>query len=300
MIGGNGTTRQFNSFEEAKRFFREQIKRLHPDRGGDKEEFLSLLERYQEFLERHRDQSRIKVVSKIPFTGNYFFTVLDLTVEEIALGCKKRIKVPGEEVLCPSCKGTGKRINGKSEICGFCKGTGFVEVKESFRTSYLTCPYCKGEGYVYKETCDQCKGKGKIRLHKEVEFQLPLGLKQGDIIYIPRFFANTVCDVYVEVNVIPHDYFLLDGHKLIYKCRIPFWEVILNQEISIPTLEGEERIPSNKFLSGEPIVIKGRGPFIDEYNRGDLVVQFELYIPENIPKKAKDLILKAVKIIQNS
>jgi len=296
---GNGTLgRQFTSFEEAKKFFREQIKKLHPDKGGDPQEFLTLLERYQEFLRDYGKKREVKVVKNIPLRGNYFFAVLDLTVEEVALGCNKKVKIPGEEVVCPSCNGTGKKVDGKSEECGFCRGTGFIEVESSGRKSYLSCPYCKGYGYILKDYCDECKGKGKVRIQKEVEVKLPLGIKQGDIIFVSRAYADTPYDLYFEINILPHPYFSIEEDRLIYHCRIPFWEVMLKEEITIQTLEGEEKLPTSRFLSGSPILIKGRGPFINEHERGDLLVKFELFVPERIPEKAKSLIAKAVEIIK--
>ena len=296
----NLNLRNFNSFEEAKRFFREQIKRLHPDKGGNKEEFLDLLERYHEFLKSYQKSLEIKVVKNPPLRGNYFFSILELTVEEVALGGKKKIQIPGEEVICPKCKGTGKKEDGNTQICGFCKGQGFIEVKDNKKNtvSYLTCPYCKGFGYLLTEYCDECKGKGKIRIQKEVFIEIPLGLKEGDILYISKFAINSSCDLYLEINILPHPYFILKENKLIYKCKIPFWEIILKEEIPIYTLEGEEKISTSLFTQGSPIVIKGRGPFLSNGERGDLIVDFTIYIPENIPSEAKELISKAAEIIQ--
>jgi len=299
MVFNNGFTKKFASFEEAKKYFREQIKRLHPDKGGNKEAFLELLEIYHKFLKEHREKAEVKVVKNISLTGNYFFSVLDLSVEEVALGCKKRVKVPVEEVICSACNGTGKRMNGNGEKCGFCKGTGFVEIKKENRVSYLTCPYCNGYGYIFKERCEECKGRGKIRITKEIEFSLPFGVKHGDIIFVSKGFAGTKYDLYFEVNILPHPYFSIEENTLVYKLRLPFWDVILKEEIRIHTLEGEETLPSSMFLKGEAIRIKGRGPFVSESERGDLLIKFEFYIPENIPEEAKSLISQAVKIIQN-
>jgi DNA segregation ATPase FtsK/SpoIIIE-like protein len=164
--------------------------------------------------------------------------------------------------------------------------------------SYLTCPYCKGFGYLLTEYCDECKGKGKIRIQKEVFIEIPLGLKEGDILYISKFAINSSCDLYLEINILPHPYFILKENKLIYKCKIPFWEIILKEEIPIYTLEGEEKISTSLFTQGSPIVIKGRGPFLSNGERGDLIVDFTIYIPENIPSEAKKLISKAAEIIQ--
>jgi molecular chaperone DnaJ len=249
----------FSSFEEIKQYFREQAKKLHPDKGGNKEEFLVLLNWYQRILEKFKEKYKIEVVNKCPLIGNYFFSVLELTVEEIALGGKKKIKIP----------------------------------------TYLNCPHCNGQGTLFTESCENCKGKGKLRIQKEVYIDIPLGLKEGDIIFIPKERIDSFYDLYLEVSVIPHPYFSLKNNNLIYKCKIPFWEVILKKEITIYTLEGKESISSKLFTNSSPIIIKGRGPFLNDGKRGDLLIDFQIYIPEKIPFKAKKLIFEAVNIIKS-
>ncbi|PMP65319.1 MAG: hypothetical protein C0190_06825 [Thermodesulfobacterium geofontis] len=293
--------KNFSSFEEIKQYFREQVKKLHPDKGGNKEEFLSLLDWYHKVSEKFGEKYKIEVVNKCPLIGNYFFSVVEFTVEEIALGGKKKIQIPGEEVVCPSCNGEGKKKEGLTKICGFCKGSGCIEIRDKRRDipTYLNCPYCRGLGILWIENCENCKGKGKIRIQKEVYIDIPLGLKEGDIIFIPKEKIESAYDLYLEVSIVPHPYFSLKDNNLIYKCKIPFWEVILKKEITIYTLEGKEKISSKLFTNNSPIIIKGRGPFLKNGERGNLLIDFQIYIPEKIPLKAKKLILEAVNIIES-
>ncbi len=291
---------RFSSVEELKKYFREKVKHLHPDRGGSKEEFLQFISWYEEVSKKLRSSRQVEVVKRCPLTGDYVFSVLEFTVEEIALGGKKKIKIPYEEGICKACGGTGKNKNGRAEICGFCKGSGFVEVFDSRneKNTYLKCPYCKGLGYLLLEQCQYCLGKGKIKEEKEVVIDIPVGLKEGDILFLPKESVGAISDLYYEVAIKPHPYFVLKGSDLIYKCKIPFWEIMLNEEISILTLEGEEKVPSYLFTRDSPVVLKERGPFLKDGRRGDLLIEFQIIVPHSIPEKAKFFIKKAVEILK--
>ncbi len=293
--------KKFNSIEEIKKYFRRKIKSLHPDKGGDKEEFLNFISWYYQTLQKFEDTSyKVHIVKNYPAKGNYIFSILEFTVEEIALGGKKKIKIPYKEELCKFCKGTGKSEKSKKKKCNFCKGKGIIELHKSFdkNQEFFKCPYCKGLGYLFTNECEFCGGKGRIRKEKEVFIEIPKGLKEGDILYIPDKLIGSICDLYYEVNILPHPYFLLRNGNLIYKCKIPFWEVILNKEIIIMTLEGKEKLPSKLFTKDPPIVLKERGPFLKNGKRGDLLIDFQIYVPGNIPQEAKRIISKAVEILQ--
>ncbi len=292
--------KNFSSFKEIRQYFREKVKKLHPDKGGNKEEFLNLINWYQQILEEFEKRYKIEVVSNCPSVGNYFFSIIELSVEEVSLGGRKKIKISAEEIVCPSCGGTGKKKDGITKVCGFCKGSGSIEIIDKRRNvpTYLTCPYCKGSGNLLTEICEECKGKGKIRTQKEVYIDIPLGLKEGDIIFVPKERIDSAWDLYLEVSIAPHPYFVLKNNNLVYKCKIPFWEVILKEEITIHTLEGKEKIPSKLFTKGSPIVIKGRGPFLKNGKRGDLLIDFQIYIPEKIPLKAKKLISQFAQLVE--
>ncbi|WP_028840741.1 DnaJ C-terminal domain-containing protein [Thermodesulfobacterium hveragerdense] len=292
--------RQFNSFEEAKRFFRETVKKLHPDRGGDREEFLEFIKSYEEFFQSYRETSKVKVLKNPVLKGNYFFSVLELTVEEVALGGKKKITIPGEEKVCPKCEGLGKKKDGPLSQCGFCKGIGFVETYDQRKEaiSYLTCPYCRGQGVILTEKCEECKGKGYVKILNEFWLEIPLGLKEGDYLYVEKEILGVDYDLYLEVIIKPHPYFSLVDGNLKYRCQIPFWEILLNDFITIKTLEGEEVVSSSLFTEGHPVILKGRGPFLPNGKRGNLIVDYHIYLPKKLPTKAKDLLKKVVEFIE--
>lgn len=289
----------FSSFQELKHYFRERIKSLHPDRGGNKEEFLEFMNWYEKVSKYLRNCScfqKVEVKDTCAFKGKYLFSILEFTVEEIALGGFKKIKIPVEEKICEACKGSGKNKEGKKNQCGFCKGEKYVKIydKRKEGETFLKCPYCKGEGFLIVEVCSLCRGKGKIREEKEVFIEIPLGLKEGKILFLDKNLVDSLYDLYFEVTILPHPFFELRENYILYKCKIPFWEVILKKEITVVTLEGEEKIDSKYFLQDPPIILKGRGPFLSNGKRGDFYIDFRIVVPLEIPEESKILIAKAV------
>lgn len=293
------------SLDAVKRFFRKQIKKLHPDLGGDKESFIEFLRWYEDFFSQtlKKDQEvQVKVVKSPEFRGRYVFSVLELTVEEVALGGKKKIEIPAEEKVCSKCNGTGHDLEGATSNCGFCKGRGIISTIDMRKEKevFLGCPYCKGKGKIYTKKCEMCRGKGRLREKREILIDLPLGLREGDYLWISSEVAQLEYDIYLEIMLKEHPYFYLEDENLIYRCEIPFWEVMLNEHIKIRTLEGEEEISSSLFREGKPIVLKNRGPFFEDGRRGNLVVDYRIYFPRKIPFKVRCLIEEAVRVLNKS
>jgi len=296
--------KELESLEDIKKFFRQQVKRLHPDLGGDKESFLEFLKWYKGIINFHLkkiDKAQVKIVKTPVLKGKYIFSSLELTVEEIALGGKRKIEIPGEEKICVACEGTGYNLTGNTLDCGFCKGKGIISTIEQRKEKevFLSCPYCRGKGKIYTEKCNVCRGKGKLREKKEVIIEIPLGLKEGDYIWISKDVSHLDYDLYLEIVLKKHPYFYIKENNLIYKCVIPFWEIILRDYVKVKTLEGEEEISSSLFREGKPIILKNRGPFLENGKRGDLIVEYSIYFPDKIPEKVKSLIEEAIKILTN-
>ena len=89
-----------------------------------------------------------------------------LTLEEIATGVEKKIKV-NKYVSCTTCSGTGAANGSSHSTCSTCHGRGVVtRVTNTFlgqmQTS-STCPNCGGEGKVITQKCPKCYGEGIVK-----------------------------------------------------------------------------------------------------------------------------------------
>lgn len=291
----------FQDPQNLKHFFRAKIKELHPDKGGDKEKYLEFVEWYQRALYKLNKKPFIKVLKNFFPEGNSCYIMETFTIKEVSLGLVKRFKLPVREKVCPFCKGIKRSLLGDRKICEKCNGKGFFELANNGEIAQLKCTFCEGKGYMFTKICPECLGKGKIKEEEILEIKLPYGLREGDILFISGEFFDSPWDFYIEVNLEPHSYFKLEGDNLIYEARIKFYEVLLEDYVLIETLEGWEKVPSEVFKRGEPVIFPRRGPYLSEdklWERGDLIVYPKIIFPENINKKAKKLLEKFVKFLE--
>lgn len=291
----------FQNSQDLKRFFRTKIKELHPDRGGDREEYLKFIEWYQKALNKINKKPLIKVLKNSFPEGNFCYRIETFTVKEVSLGLIKKFKLPVRERVCPICKGIKKSPSGDKKICEKCNGKGFLNLVNNSETIQLKCTFCEGRGYLFTEICPECMGKGKIKEEEVLEIKLPYGLREGDILFISGELFDSPWDFYIEVNLEPHAHFKLKGDNLIYEAEIKFYEVLLEDYILIETLEGWEKVPSEVFKRGEPVIFPRRGPYLSEdklWERGDLIICPKITFPENINEKAKKLLKKIVKLLE--
>ncbi|MFN3568171.1 MAG: DnaJ C-terminal domain-containing protein [Caldimicrobium sp.] len=297
------TNLNFGSIEELKRFFRKKIKELHPDRGGDATNYREFLDWYQKAIDNFKKREQIKVLKNYQPAANSIYKIVEFSARELALALSKKLKLPLFEITCPLCAGQGLNKKGKRYICDFCKGKGWVfYYKEGEKESgKLKCHVCDGKGFIYKEKCPQCFGKGKIKEEIEIEIKLPPGVRDGDILFLKGENFSVDYDFYIEVVQISDPSMTLEKDKLIINCKVPFTDILLKEKITIETLEGLEEIPTELVRRGEPIIFPGRGPYLAEtdlWERGDLVINIQVLFPEKVPLKAKKLVEKLVYIME--
>jgi molecular chaperone DnaJ len=108
---------------------------------------------------------------------------LKLTLEEIAFGVEKKIKVK-KHTTCDSCKGTGAKTSDDFMTCPTCNGMG--EVRQVSRTMFgqfvnvQPCPSCQGEGRTIRNKCSSCSGEGRVKGEETVKVKIPSGVGKGN------------------------------------------------------------------------------------------------------------------------
>lgn len=217
---------------------------------------------------------------------------LKLTLEEIAFGVEKKIKVK-KHLKCETCSGSGAATSSDFMTCSTCNGVG--EVRQVSRTMFgqfvnvQACPTCYGEGRIIKNKCKTCSGEGRTKGEETVKVKIPAGVGKGNYLTL-RAQANAgirggdAGDLIVILDEIEHEYFERKGDDIYYDSNISIPEAILGSEIEVPTLKGKAKLkvdagtPSGKLLRMREKGIKS----LNTQQFGDQYVRVNVYIPESL------------------
>ncbi|NLO97833.1 MAG: molecular chaperone DnaJ [Peptococcaceae bacterium] len=231
---------------------------------------------------------------------------LSITLEEAAFGAKKEIEVPMSDT-CQHCGGSGAAPGTKPATCVQCGGTGQIRTVQRTPfgqiTTTRTCTVCNGEGKVIGTPCDKCRGKGKVRTVKRIEVNIPKGSEDGLSLRLSgRGEAGErggpSGDLYVVLNIQPHEFFERNGNDLYCEIPITFVQAALGDEIEVPTLQGhvKMKIPEGTQTS-RVFRIKGMGiPYRRGSGAGDLHVKVVVTTPTKLTEKQKELLREFARI----
>ena len=226
-----------------------------------------------------------------------------LTLEEIAKGCEKKIKVR-KLVQCKDCHGSGS-ADGRTETCPTCKGSGRTVRQQrgifGMMQVQSDCETCGGEGTVIKNKCPKCGGQGIIRDEEIITITIPAGVMGGMQLTVsgkgnaaPHGGVNG--DLLVLIEEEEHKDFVRQDSDLIYNLLLDMPTAVLGGQVQIPTLTGDVKITITPGTQpGKVLRMRGKGlPRIDQYGRnygtGDLLINVGVYIPERLSKDERQLI----------
>ncbi len=228
-----------------------------------------------------------------------------LTLEEIATGVEKKIKV-NKLVACDTCNGSGAAGGSAFSTCSHCRGTGQVtRVTSTFlgqMQTTSTCPYCNGEGQTITNKCNTCNGSGTAKGEEVISLNIPAGVSEGIQLSVggkgnvaPR--GGIPGDLIVQIEEIPHAELMRDGTNILYEHYISFPEAALGTSIEIPTIDGKVRIKIDAGTQGGKVLrLKGKGiPSLNGYGRGDQLINISVWTPKNLSKQEQELMENLMK-----
>jgi molecular chaperone DnaJ/curved DNA-binding protein len=160
------------------------------------------------------------------------------------------------------------------------------------------CTTCNGSGLARGVECPTCDGTGTVTRIKRLEVTIPPGVHTGSRVRVagqggPGVGGGPNGDVYLAITVAPDSRFTIKGNNIVTKARVPLYTAILGGEIEVDTVESRVamNIPSGT-QSGRTFKLRGKGlPKLGSKSgeRGDLLVQTEIVIPENLTDRERQL-----------
>lgn len=213
---------------------------------------------------------------------------LEVTLEDIIRGKETTIQVARVET-CIECNGSGAKKGTRVITCPQCYGRGQVSQSQGFFTMSRTCPQCRGAGEVIQEPCPSCAGKGLVRNTQEIKFNVDKGVDTG---FKYRLSGEGEAgtngappgDLFVVINVAPHERFERDRNDLITSAKISFAQAALGGKIEVQGIDGREELnipPGTQYGARLRIPNKGVPHYRRSYS-GDLVVQVEIETPKHL------------------
>lgn len=224
---------------------------------------------------------------------------IDLTLEEIATGVEKKIKIK-KYTACDECHGTGSR-NKQFSTCQTCRGSGKIQnVSRSIFGQFINvspCPTCDGSGKIPSNPCQRCGSSGRIETSVPLTIPIPAGVSEGN--YIPMRGQGNIGphngpagDIIILIREKADTHFQRRGDDIIFELRLTIWQAVLGEKIKIPTLSAPVmlQIPAGT-QPGNILRLKNKGiPHLHKSTQGDQLVVIDIYIPEKISPEAKKLI----------
>lgn len=234
--------------------------------------------------------------------GDDLIYTLTLKFEDAVFGTEKEVEIDtfGK---CEHCDGTGAEPGTRDAICPACQGMGQVVQSQGFFRISTSCARCQGTGKILVSPCRECQGQGRQRKKKLVGVKVPAGVDSGTRLRLrgegeSGYRGGVPGDLYVKLEVTPHDQLERDGDNLYCKISISFLQAILGDTVDIPTLEGEKAVSiAPGTQPGAVIRFPGEGvPKLRGYGRGDLFVEVEVKIPKSTTPRQEELLREFIEI----
>jgi molecular chaperone DnaJ len=222
--------------------------------------------------------------------------VLDLSLEQAVSGDNVEIDVPVLSA-CEACDSSGAKPGTTPSTCPDCGGAGQIRVAQGFFSLQQTCPRCRGNGRVITDPCSQCGGAGRKEKRKTLAVKIPAGVDTGDRIRLTGegeagFNGGPPGDLYVQIEVQPHQIFSRDGRNLFCEMPLSFVDAALGGEIEVPTLDGRVKLKiPPETQSGKVFRLRGKGVTpVRGGGVGDLLCKVNLETPVRLSEQQKQLL----------
>ncbi len=216
-----------------------------------------------------------------------------LTLEDIANGVEKKIKVKRKKVAqgttyktCSTCNGQGQVTRIQNTILG------------RMQTS-APCNVCGGSGQTIDKKPANADAHGLLLTEETVTVKIPAGVVEGMQLKVTgkgnEAPGNGISgDLIVAIEEKPHPSLQREGDNLHYDLYISFSDAALGTSKEIDTVGGKVRIKVESGVqSGKILRLRNKGiPSLNSYGTGDLLVHVNVWTPKTLTKEQKEFFEK--------
>ena len=151
---------------------------------------------------------------------------------------------------------------------------------------------------IIKKPCSNCNGKGRVKINKKLEVNIPAGIDDRQNIVLRGQGSAGVRggvngDLIIEVRVKEDKIFERSGNNIYCEVPISFAEAALGADIDVPVLGGgteKYKIPEGT-QSGTSFTLRGKGiADINTKRPGDLIITVAVETPRNLNSEQKKLL----------
>jgi molecular chaperone DnaJ len=234
-----------------------------------------------------------------PEAGKDILVRLHLTLEELAAGVMKKVKIRRRQ-NCVACEGTGIAGAAKSAICPVCRGTGevpdFIGVGKGDNGGSMPCRKCGGTGVKALSACSVCSGRGQLLEDISINVGVPPGSADREKVVVKDqghegYLGGKSGDLRVIIRQKEHPYFVRRGDDLNYYCTVTLSQWLEGCELHVPSLDGPIALKIKSGATPEgALKVRGRGMPQKDGGRGDIIVKYSLSVPEKLSKKQLSLL----------
>ena len=133
------------------------------------------------------------------------------------------------------------------------------------------------------------------RTTRTVKVRIPKGATDGQRLRVPGKGGSgqggaQPGDLYVNIQLRPHDLFRVTGHDLYLEVSVAPWEAALGAEVQIPTLDGRVtlKVPAAS-RAGQKLRVRGKGLPKPGGGEGDLYAVLQIVTPSVLSDREKEL-----------
>ncbi len=211
---------------------------------------------------------------------------IKLTLEEIAHGAEKKIKVNRLVVAdgvtyrdCATCGGTGQIRKVVNTMLGQ-------------MVSASTCHTCNGSGKIIDKRPPGVDSSGLMQHEEVIEIKIPGGVEDGMQLSMsgkgnhgPN--GGPPGDLLILIEEKPDEVLKREGNNVIYDLHLNFVDAVLGTTTEVPTIDGKVKIKIEPGTqSGRILRLRGKGiKDLNGYGAGDQLIHVNIWTPKQVSKE---------------